>query len=264
MHQCKRLCVLAAIAFGLSAPVLAQSALEGVDMSLPKMTEAQMTRAEVAVRLADASADEAADFTRVWLNGLDLSGLDFGGAILRATSLNGANLAGARFDGAVLSQAWIIGADLRGASFIGAELFQTQLGKSDLTGADFTGARVASDFTKAKLTGAVFRNADFSADMRNQSMGLMRGVLRSAQGEGVDFTGARMSRADLEFAKLPGAIFVDADLSMATLGGADLSGADVTGADFTNADLTSTRLKDLRGADAANLDAARNLNRAIR
>lgn len=242
----------------------AQSAMDGVDMSLPKMTQSELTREDVEQRLAAATADNPADFTRIWLNGLDLSGLDFSGTILRATALNGADLSNARLDGAVLSQAWMMGADLSGASLRGAELFQTQLSRADLTGADFTGARAAADFTKAKMDGAIFKGADFSADMRNQSMGLMRGVLRSARGQGVDFSGALMSRADLEFAKLPGADFTGVDLRMATMGGADLTGSDVTGADFHNADLTSTRLKDLIGADGANLEAAKNLNRAFR
>ena len=92
--------------------------------------------------------------------------------------------------------------------------------------------RTAADFTKSNLNRAVFKGADFSADMRNQSMGLMRGVLSSARGSDVDFTDARMSRADLEFAKLPNANFTNADLSMATLGGADLTGATLSGADF--------------------------------
>ncbi len=242
----------------------AQSPQSGVDMSLPKMTEAKLTRAEVQERLAMATANAPADFTRLWLNGLDLSGLNFNGAILRAAALNGANLSNASFDGAILSQAWMIDANLANASLVNAELFQTQLGRANLTGADFTGARVAADFSRSTLDGAIFRNADFSADMRNQSMGLMRGVLKSARGKDVDFTGAKMSRADLEFAKLPGARFTDVDLSMATLGGADLTGADVSGANFHNADVTSTRLKELTGADATNLEAAKNLKRAFR
>ena len=245
-------------------PALCQTALSGVDMTLPKMTEAQLTRADVMTRLDAATADNPADFTRVWLNNLDLSGLNFGNAILRAASLNGADLSGSNLDGAVLSQAWMIGADLSGASLVGAELFQTQLGKANLSDADFTNARTAADFTKANLSRTVFRGADFSADMRNQSMGLMRGVLKSAKGADADFTGARMSRADLEFAKLPGANFTDADMSMATVGGADLSGATLTGADFSDADLTATRLTGVVGAKETNLDAAKNLNRALR
>ena len=52
--------------------------------------------------------------------------------------------------------------------------------------------------------------------MRNQSMGLMRGVLRGATADGADFTDARLMRADLEFGSFRGARFAGADLSRAT------------------------------------------------
>ncbi|HMB75034.1 MAG TPA: pentapeptide repeat-containing protein, partial [Kiloniellaceae bacterium] len=198
---------LLALLLGLAAPLTASAQMSGVDMTLPKMTEASLTRDEVVALLDAATKNAPADLSGLWLNGLDLSGLDFTGVNFRATALNGTNLSGAILDRAALSQSWMIGADLTGASLIEAELFQTQLREANLTGANLTRARTAADFSRANLTGTIFREADFSADMRNQSMGLMRGVLTSARGEGADFTGASMSRADLEFAKLPGAIF---------------------------------------------------------
>ena len=259
-----RAALLVAALLGLAAPLPASAQMSGVDMTLPKMTEASLTRDQVVALLDGATDDAPADLSGLWLNGLDLSGLDFTAVNFRAAALNGTNLADATLDRAVLSQSWMIGADLTGASLVEAELFQTQLRGATLAGADFTRARAAADFSKADVTGTIFREADFSADMRNQSMGLMRGVLISAHGKGADFTGASMSRADLEFAKLPGAIFSGADLSMATLGGADLSSARIDGADFTDADLTSTRLTGVSGAESTNLDAAKNLDRAIR
>ena len=250
--------VLALGAALCSPPLWAQSPMDGVDLTSPAMTEAQLTRDEVIARLA---AD--ADFTRAWLNGLDLSGLDFTGANLRAARMNGVDLSGAVLDGAELSQAWMMEADLTGASLKGATLFQTQLTRARLAGADLTGARLAADFTKADLTGAVFDNADFSADMKNQSMGLMRGVLRNADADGASFKGAQMMRADMEFASLKGADFTGADLSMATMGGADLTGANVGGVRFMNADVTSARLLNLQGLAPGQLEPAKHLDRAF-
>ncbi len=242
----------------------AQNALAGVDLDSPMMTEAEMTREDVAALLAAATPNQPADLGKKRLNRLDLSGLDFSGANLRSARMNGANLAGSSFDGAVLSQAWLLKANLAGASLRGAELFQTQFGWADLSGADLSSSRAAADFTKANLTGASFAGADLSADMKNQSMGLMRGVLKNAKADGADFSGAQMMRSDLEFASLRGAKFDGADLAMATLGAADMTGASVANANFTNADVTSTRLIDLEGADSANLEAAQNLGRAFR
>lgn len=88
--------LLAALSAPMSLP--AQSALQGVDLESPAMTQANLTRADVESRLKMATADAPADFSRAWMNGLDLSGLDFSGANLRAARLNGVNLAGARLD----------------------------------------------------------------------------------------------------------------------------------------------------------------------
>ena len=60
-----------------------------------------------------------------------------------------------------------------------------------------TCARVAGDLSRASLKGARFDGADLSADMKNQSMGLMRGVLRSADLDGASFAGANLSRVVL-------------------------------------------------------------------
>jgi uncharacterized protein YjbI with pentapeptide repeats len=253
---------LAIMLLVLSAPLAAAQGLpRGIDLQSPKMTEAELTREELATLL---QADGAADLAGMRLNRLDLSGLDLTGANLRAASLNDADLSGAILDGAVLSQAWMIGATLSGASLRGAELFQTQLWGADLTGADLTGARAPAIFNDARIAGAVFREADLSADMRNQSMGLMRAVFQGADGQEADFTGAKLGRADLQFADLRGAVFRDADLSFADLGGADLTGADVTGTEFSEADVTSARLVGLIGAEPAELERSRNLSRAIR
>ena len=59
--------------------------------------------------------------------------------------------------------------------------------------------------------------ADASADMRNQSMGLMRGVLKSANLKGADLSGANLSRTDLDFANLKNADLTDCNLVHAQL-----------------------------------------------
>lgn len=246
-----------------SGSVNAQGMMGHVDLSASEFIEAELTREGVEQLLA-GRAHGPADLTGKRLNGLDLSGLDFSKAVLRSARLNKANLKGSLLAGAVLDQAWMISADLRGANLTGASLFQTQLKSANLDGADLSGARIAADLSGASLKRAVLRGADISADMRNQSMGLMRGVLRSADLEGADFTGANLARADLEFASLRGAVLTRANFTGAQLGGADLTGAEISGTRFEDADVDSARLVKLQGETEAAFLSVRNLSAAIR
>ena len=123
----------------------------------------------------------------------------------------------------------------------------------------------AFDKLRASLRNARFDGADLAADMRNQSMGLMRGVLKSATLDGASFANANLSRVVLEFASLRNVSFKGAVLVGAELAGADLGGADVTGANFLDADVNSARLIGLIGRErAVNLEKARNMDRAVR
>jgi uncharacterized protein YjbI with pentapeptide repeats len=103
------------------------------------------------------------------------------------------------------------------------------------------------------------------ADMRNQSMGLMRAVFKSANLERLNGRGADLSRVDLEFADLKGADLTGASLKNAQLGGANLTGVTVIDTDFEGADLVSARLIDPIGLDQAkNFDMAKNRGGLIR
>lgn len=254
----------AVVLVAVAEPASAQSMMRHLDFSSPDMTGADFAREEVAAKLAAASPDEPADFTRKRLNGLDLSGLDFSGAILRSARLNKTDLSGATLRGAVLDQAWMTEAKLTGADLRDASLFQAQLRGAVLDNADLSGVRMPANLTKASLKGAKLIGADLSADMRNQSMGLIGGVLKSADLEGADLSQADLSRVDLEFASLVDANLTKANLSRAKLGGADLTGATIEGANFLETDVDSARLLRLRGADSANLDKAKNLAKAFR
>jgi uncharacterized protein YjbI with pentapeptide repeats len=120
--------------------------------------------------------------------------------------------------------------------------------------ANFTDARVQARFTGGDLAGAKFDGADMSAHMNNQSMGLMRTEMGSANLAGADFSRTNLGHAILTYANLRGADFAGADLRDADLTGADASGANFTGADLRGADLTNAKLagaKGLRSAKAA-------------
>jgi uncharacterized protein YjbI with pentapeptide repeats len=63
------------------------------------------------------------------------------------------------------------------------------MSRARLAGADLSKARVAADLTSASLVGASIADAQLGADMRNQSMGLMRAVLKSANLERLNARG---------------------------------------------------------------------------
>ncbi|MAP19239.1 MAG: hypothetical protein CL626_09520 [Aurantimonas sp.] len=238
----------------LVVPASGQDMMRGLDLTSPRMTAAAMTRAEVEALLARATNAAPADLSRAELNGLDLSRLDLAGADLTSAYLNGTDLSNARLAGAKLDQAWGLGANFAGANLSGASLFQSQMQDATFDGADLSAARIAGDFSRASFVRANMSGADFSADMRNQSMGLMRGVLNSADLTGTDLSGANLSRAAAEFADFTDADLSGADLTRFEASGADFNGAMVEGADFADAELQSAKMDNIRGT-------AKNLRR---
>jgi uncharacterized protein YjbI with pentapeptide repeats len=238
-----------------STPLPAQDMLQGVDLSQPAYSQSEMTRAEIEAALKAGTRD----FSGKSLNGLDLSGLDLSGANFRAARLNKARLAGSKLDGAILDQAWLMHADLSGASLKGAHAFAAQMQHIRADKADFSGARLAGDLSGASLKGAIFDGADLSADMKNQSMGLMRAVMRSAQLDGARFHKTNLMSADLRFIHAAGADFADANLMNADAAGADFTGAIFTGAMTKDLDLDSAQIDK---AAAAILAPAQHLDRA--
>ncbi len=239
------------------APLLAQDMLQGVDLSQPAYSQSELTRAEVESAVKAGKLD----FSGKSLNGLDLSGLDLTGANFRAARLNKARLAGAKLDKAILDQAWLMQADLTGASLKGAQAFAAQMQKLRGDGADFSGARVAGDLSGASLRNAIFNGANLSADMKNQSMGLMRAVLRSALLDNAKFVAANLMSADLRFAHAGGADFTDANLMNADAAGADFTGSLFKGAMTKDLDLDSAQID---AASEGALSQAQHLDRARR
>ncbi len=211
------------------------------------------------------------DFSGKSLEGVDLSGLDLrranlAGANLYGAKLVGADLTGGNLAGAMLDLAWIMRADFTGADLSKASLqglvvsygLEINLAEAPIfKGANFTAARIIARFSQFDLSGANFAHALMGADMRNQSMGLMRADFSGANLVGADFTAADLGRASLRFANLAGANLAGANLAGADLSGADLTGADLSNIDASDADFGNAVLKDVKG-----LDTAKGLNLA--
>ena len=233
--------------------VLTMSPCRGADFNAEQVHEI----------LASAFPDKPADLSGKSLENLDLSNLDFkranlSGANLFGAKLVGADLSGANLSGAKLDLAWIMranftNADLSHASLLGlvvsSGLDILPAEAAVFRGANFSGAHIIARLSRFDLSGANFANAKMGADMRNQSMGLMRADLSGSNLSGANFSGADLGRALMRFANLTGANLSGTNLTGADLSGADLTGADLTGADATDADLGGAVLKNIRGLD---------------
>jgi uncharacterized protein YjbI with pentapeptide repeats len=224
---------------------------------------ADLTREAVQEILRRATAHRPADFSGKSLEKLDLSHLEFrgaklAGANLYAARLEGADFSGADLTGANLNLAWVIRANFRGANLSDASLqglvvsmgMETSAAEAPIfAGANLSRARIIARLSWGDLHGANFANAQMGADMKNQSMGLMRADLSKADLAGANFAGADLGHALLRFAKLRGANLRGARLVRADLSGADLTGADLTDADASEADFGAAVLKAVRGLD---------------
>ena len=224
---------------------------------------ADLTGAQVRDALAQATTDHPADFAGKSLEKLDLSKLNFTGAKLAGANLFGANLTEANFtdadlSGAKLDLAWVMRTNFTRAKLTKASLqglvvsmgMETSAAQAPiLPGADLSGARIVARLSWANMQGAKFVDAQMGADLKNQSMGLMRADLSSANLAGADFSGADLRHSLMRFTKLMGANLAGANLSQADLSGANLTGADLTGADVSDADFSQVVLTGARGLD---------------
>jgi uncharacterized protein YjbI with pentapeptide repeats len=224
---------------------------------------ADINAEQVRAILASVAPGELANLSGKSLENLDLSNLDFkranlSGANLFGAKLVGADLSGANLSGAKLDLAWIMranftNADLSKASLLGlvvsSGLDISPAEAAVFRGVNFSGAHIIARLSRFDLSGANFANAKMGADMKNQSMGLMRADLSGSNLSEANFSGADLSRALMRFADLTGANLSGANLTGVDLSGADLSGADLTGADATDADLGGAVLKNVRGLE---------------
>lgn len=198
---------------------------------------------------------------------LDLSGVDFAGAILTGASLAQANIESSCFDGAILVRADITNARADGASFRDADVSEliavraalrncvidgamgsdVVLRQANLYGASLVGAELERcDLTGAVLWSATLDGADL-VDSKLDGADLTGSSLVDASLEGVHAHGAvfeRCKMADLrasDGADFTRASFVLADAPRAQLQGANLAEASFAGASLEDADLEAAR-----------------------
>jgi uncharacterized protein YjbI with pentapeptide repeats len=224
--------------------------LTGTDLSGSDLSGANLTKAVAqdanfgAARLREAVLAgwhaTAANLAHADLSGVRAEGASFAGASLAGAALEDACLRGADFDGADLAGADCRGADLQSARFASPDCASLGAEEARLL-AHKHGARLeGADFTAANLKGAVLS-------------GLRLG---KALWHGVNFSGARLERCDLEHLTVLGADFREASLEGALLTGSAMPGACFAGARLCGAGLADVDWEgaDLRDADLCGAD----------
>ena len=161
-------------------------------------------------------------------NNLDLRGIQFGAADLRAADLSGSDCAACG----------LLGARLDGAQLRGTVLDSSFLAEATMSQADLSFAR---------LNGAVLRKVDAQRATFLQT-DLTNADLTEARLDGSTFSQATLFQTNFTGASLRGVRFLQCDVSTATF-----DDADIEGADFTHAVQFSESL----------VQAARNSNKAI-
>ena len=216
-------------------------------------------------------SDRTAPFTLV-LDKVDLSGINFRGAILNKASLKGSRFYSAgederlgTFDDwiADLSGVDLKEADLTGATLNNVSINRTNLIRATLNRANLSHARLRSaNLSSAQLIGANLSDAILEdISLTGAELGeaqLVRANLRNGNLGQVSAIGTDFSFAYLTQSNWQGADLSSANLSYTNLQNADLSSTQLTGANLRNAKLQNANLQnanlsaaDLRGANLA-------------
>jgi len=221
---------------------------------------AKLTSREIVRLLFEARREQRIDLSYGDLSGLDLSDINFKGAVLHHCNLFGvdftdANLTGSDLSDTILDRAVLLRTNLSNASLRSASIRRPAVFTdmrfyagdlplfrgSDLRSTQITARLDGADFSRSDLSGAVF-----SLSSERDLGGTPTGGLANC-----DFTGAKLVNTNLSGMSLAFSIFRSADLSGANLEDADLTRADLTGATLTNVKLTRAKLDGVLGLATA-------------
>lgn len=199
---------------------------------------AQKKRALLELTLAAGKRRVDGDLAGLDLSGMDLRGLDLSDVNLDSAVLAGANLEGVLFCRAVLARTDLRGARLQEACLMEASLADAVLNESDLSEANLTDAILDG----AVLDGACLRNACLDRVSCHQSS--FKGAdLSGARGAELIWLETDLSGATLARASLPGCTLIKANLAGAQGGGCDLSDARLISVDLSGASLAGATLQ---------------------
>ena len=222
--------------------------LEGADLSGCVLVRADLSGARLtSAKMGSAGLGEAD------LSGADLRAADLAKAVLVKSTLNNADLSNARLVEADLSEAVFTQAtmtealmskcrcmesDMASAVFIGADLSECLFLNTSLRNCDFSRANLSS----AILVGVTADGSCFKeAELHNIR------ILDESSFQGVDFSNAKLTQANLRGSNLSKSNFERADISESDFSECDLNEgnfyqANGKGAQFVKADLANARM----------------------
>ena len=209
------------------------------------------------------------------LDQLDLSGINFRGAILANANLRSSKFYSAGEDerlgtfddwisdlsGADLKEANLTGAMLSNVALNRTNLIRATLNKANLNNARLNGANLSSAtligaslqeaiLEGASLTGANLGEANLSlTNLRRARLGKLKAI--AARFQFANLTESEWQEADVSKADFRGANLESADFNSAVLTGANLSNTQLQNTSFRNANLS---LVDFRGASLEGVD----------
>ena len=211
--------------------------LEGADLSGVSFKDAAPRYSFSQLNLKDADL-RGADFTGLFLKGINFEGADLRGAIFTETRLDGlcsfrgADLTDAVFRGSSMGGDIDEFPDFRDAILVRADLTETLFGQAIFTGADFTDAILAgARFNDCEISGEQIGAAAerlvglFVSGKREKKLRLTGLNLAHKKAVGVDFVFVELVNCNFAGANLTGAKFVSTQLIDCDFSGAHLSGA---------------------------------------
>ena len=183
----------------------------------------------------------------LYLNDIDLSGLNLSRINLKGVVLNNANLEGTILDGANLVDAAFNNVNFKEASFVGAKLRDVKAMKCNFKDCYFTGSyMLESTFTDSDFDEAIFRGADVDASKFfkcNLTEAIcIKGNFPLVEFNNCIFNNTKFQRANLEEAEFYTTGIFKTNFDYANLQSSFFKNCSFNSVDFICADLSSANL----------------------
>lgn len=248
---------------------LDQATLEGADLSRADFTGVSARDTNLQAAKIQSAKIEKADFSRAYMpharvhdlerdsvsgergtpDKLRVAKSNFNFADLSNANLDGARIEDSSFDYAELSGVSLANAVIQRSKMRHANLERAILNNCQIIETDLSGAILRqAESKKATFKNAVLENVDArSMNLSGSEIDelcklsgakLEKAIMRKVKADRVNFVGANMKEANLQYAQLKGAVVEGVNLQFSNLEGVVAEGIKASGVDMTGANLT--------------------------